>query len=285
MQKCTTPKDGLVVCQFSKGAENFSLVWYGDVDSPANFTSPKGYFGSLGSVCQTLRGADCAGILNGAAPLSYMPVRISGAPSAASVAIPASISMSPKSVGVDLNQVTQLTVTVLDAGGNPVFDQEVRATATGSARFEGGNTVKNGRTNARGQLSLSVTRIGASAYAIGTITAVPDTGLATLKANSTLMPNGIALQSAVISGILAGKVTGTAQAFAGRDIFLRVNSPKGLNARQYVVSVDSEGNFSANVNPVSTGNAVYAIEPSSTLRSNTLTFTSKGVGDSGRITF
>ena len=77
LQKCGSPKTDLVICQFSRGADNFSLVWYGDANSPANLISPSRYFGNLGSKCQTLRGSDCAGILAGTAPLSYMPVRIS----------------------------------------------------------------------------------------------------------------------------------------------------------------------------------------------------------------
>ena len=275
MQKCATPEKGLVICQFSKGAENFSLLWYGDAESPANLTSPKGYFGSLGSVCQTLRGADCAGILNGTAPLSYMPVRISGAPSAAAAAIPTSISLTPEGVAVGLNQTTTLTVTVLDGAGKPVFDQEVRATATGSARFEGGNTVKNGRTNAQGQLTLSVTRVGANAAQVGTITVVPDTGAASLKATSTLSaPTGIVLKTAVAIAVSQGTVTGTAPAFAGSSIELVVSSPSGVfMQRRFTVSVDADGNFKKNVIPVRPGFTVYAIDnPSTPTKSNTLIF-------------
>ena len=277
LQRCATPKDGLVVCQFSKGAENFSLVWYGDAaDASPSFTPARGYFGPLGSNCQTLRGADCSGILNGTASLGYMPVRISGAPSAAAVVIPASISMTPAAIALDLNQTTSLTVTVLDGSGKPVFDQEVRATATGAARFEGGNTVKNGRTNAQGQLVLSVTRAGAHALASGTITVVPDTGLASLKASSTLAPKGITLQSAVITGVVSGTVTGTAPAMVSEDqkiITLRVTSPHGLSASQYNATVDAQGFFSAVVFPVRIGYSVYAINLVSNEKSkNTLIF-------------
>ncbi len=276
LQRCATPKDGLVVCQFSKGAENFSLVWYGDAsDASPAFTPSKGYFGPLGSNCQTLRGADCAGILNGTAPLGFMPVRISGAPSAAAVAIPASISMTPEGVAVGLNQTTTLTVTVLDGAGKPVFDQEVRATATGSARFEGGNTVKNGRTNAQGQLTLSVTRVGANAAQVGTITVVPDTGAASLKATSTLSaPTGIVLKTAVVFAVSQGTVTGTAPAFAGSSIELVVSSPAGVfMQRRFTVSVDADGNFKKNVLPVRPGFTVYAIDnPSTPTKSNTLIF-------------
>jgi hypothetical protein len=148
MQKCASPKTDLVVCQFSRGADNFSLVWYGDVSSPANLISPSGYYGKLGSICQTLRGTDCAGILAGTAPLSYMPVRISGPPTAAA-SVPANITMVPSVLTVSAGANQPVTITVLDASGNPIFDQEVRVTATGDVRFVRGdgatNTVTNGR--------------------------------------------------------------------------------------------------------------------------------------------
>ena len=204
-----------------------------------------------------------------------MPVRISGAPSAAAAAIPTSISLTPEGVAVGLNQTTTLTVTVLDGAGKPVFDQEVRATATGSARFEGGNTVKNGRTNAQGQLTLSVTRVGANAAQVGTITVVPDTGAASLKATSTLSaPTGIVLKTAVAIAVSQGTVTGTAPAFAGSSIELVVSSPSGVfMQRRFTVSVDADGNFKKNVIPVRPGFTVYAIDnPSTPTKSNTLIF-------------
>lgn len=186
MQKCASPKTDLVVCQFSRGADNFSLVWYGDVSSPANLISPSGYFGKLGSICQTLRGTDCAGILAGTAPVSYMPVRISGPPTAAA-SVPANITMVPSVLTVSAGANQPVTITVLDASGNPIFDQEVRVTATGDVRFVRGdgatNTVTNGRTNEKGQLVVTVTMAGSTT---GTITAVPDTGQAGLKATATV---------------------------------------------------------------------------------------------------
>jgi hypothetical protein len=270
LQRCATPREGLVVCQFSKGAENFSLVWYGDIDSPLGLNIT---LGTLGSVCQTLRGTDCSStILKGTTPVNFMPVRISGAPSAASAVIPASISMTPTFVGVNLNEVTPLTVTVLDGAGKPVVDQEVRATATGSARFEGGNSVTNGRTNAQGQLQLKVTRVGVFAFAPGSITAVPDTGLASLKATSTLMAKGIALQSAVMTDISQGRVTGTAPDFANTIITVRTSSPTALVARQFNVKVDAQGNFSTDVTPVRSGWLAYALDLSSNARSNSIVF-------------
>ncbi len=276
MQKCATPEQGLVICQFSKGAENFSLVWYGDAESPDNLIPPKGYFGKLGSICQTLRGADCAGILNGTTPLSYMPVRISGAPSAASVVGPASISMTPEIVAVDLKEVTPLTVTVLDAAGKPVVDQEVRATATGSARFEGGNSVKNGRTNAEGKLILSVTRVGANVAERGTITVIPDTGLASLKATSTLTAKGITLQSAVLTFESRGRVTGIAPEYAGKSVMLIFRQENGLWSQKVVVNVNNNGNFAVPIDGVRVGLRVYAEDLPSDSRSNAVRFQNFG---------
>ena len=270
LQRCATPREGLVVCQFSKGAENFSLVWYGDVDSPLGLNIT---LGTLGSVCQTLRGTDCSStILKGTTPVNFMPVRISGAPSAASAVIPASISMTPTFAGVNLNEVTPLTVTVLNAAGKPVVDQEVRATATGSARFEGGNSVKNGRTNEQGQLVFTVTRVGVNAAAVGTITAVPDTGLASLTASSTLMAKSIVLKSAVISGPSQGRVTGIAPGFENTILTVQVSPPSGLNIFRFNVKVDTQGNFSADVNRAGSSWAAYAFDPATNTKSNTLIF-------------
>ena len=182
LQKCASPKIDLVVCQFSRGADNFSLVWYGDVSSPANLISPSRYFGNLGSKCQTLRGSDCAGILAGTAPLSYMPVRIFG-PATAAASVPAKITMDKSVMSVSPAESQPVTITVLDASGNPISGQQVDLIATGDTRFGLGAGSSTPVTNEKGQLVVTITTIGS---ATGTITAVPVNGQAGLKATATI---------------------------------------------------------------------------------------------------
>lgn len=201
LQKCASPQTDLVVCQFSRGADNFSLVWYGDISSPKALTSGSGYFGALGSICQTLRGADCAGILSGTAPLSYSPVRISGPPTAAA-SVPAKITITPNVLILGADATSPLTITVLDANDKPIFDQEVRVSATGTARFVGGNTITNGRTNSAGQLVVNVTVVGVGG---GAIVAIPDTGQAGLKATAMVSSAGVAQRTIAIEGERVGE--------------------------------------------------------------------------------
>jgi hypothetical protein len=115
-----------------------------------------------------------------------MPVRISG-PATAAASVPAKITIAPSVLSVRPAENQPVTITLLDASGNPIFDQEVRVTATGDVRFVRGdgatNTVTNGRTNEKGQLVVTVTMAGSTT---GTITAIPDTGQASLKATATV---------------------------------------------------------------------------------------------------
>ena len=76
-QRCFETPESVVVCQFNKGADNFSLVWRGDVGSPTTPT-PAGYFAGLGSQACDLYGT-CTGFSKDTAiPVGPMPQRISG---------------------------------------------------------------------------------------------------------------------------------------------------------------------------------------------------------------
>lgn len=245
LQKCASPQTELVVCQFSRGADNFSLVWYGDVSSPKDLTSGSGYFGALGSICQTLRGADCAGILSGTARLSYSPVRISGPPTAAA-SVPAKITITPNALLLGADATSPLTITVLDANDKPIFDQEVRVSATGTARFVGGNTITNGRTNSAGQLVVNVTVVGVGS---GSIVAIPDTGQAGLKATAAVSSEGVAQRAIVIEGERVGRdllVQGSTVGFTEGSIvkaWVRFPGQTEYFEGSVSVVVDSSGNF------------------------------------------
>ncbi len=78
-QKCLETDEGLVVCQFSKGGGNFSLVWHGDVGSTPISVSTA-VLGQLGSrICDLA--ANCNVLSPGSSPsIGFMPMRIDGAP-------------------------------------------------------------------------------------------------------------------------------------------------------------------------------------------------------------
>jgi hypothetical protein len=76
-QRCFETPEKVIVCQFNKGADNFSLVWRGDVNSPTSPTSA-GYFAGLGSQVCGLYGT-CTGFSKDTPiPVGPMPQRISG---------------------------------------------------------------------------------------------------------------------------------------------------------------------------------------------------------------
>jgi cytochrome c2 len=78
-QRCFETPEKVVVCQFNKGADNFSLVWRGDVGSPRSSTD-KGYFSGLGSQVCDLYG-NCDFLTTGSTiNVGPMPIRINGAP-------------------------------------------------------------------------------------------------------------------------------------------------------------------------------------------------------------
>lgn len=109
-QKCLETDQRVVVCQFSKGGGNFSLVWHGDVgSSPVSVSSA--VLGQLGSrVCDL--SANCNVVVPGSTvPIGFAPMRIDGAPLAAETATPspseptqssAEATNPPQQVGVEV---------------------------------------------------------------------------------------------------------------------------------------------------------------------------------------
>lgn len=78
-QRCFETREAVVVCQFNKGPQNFSIVWRGDVGAPTTATTA-GYFTGLGSRACDLRG-NCVALDKGIqVPIGPMPTRIDGAP-------------------------------------------------------------------------------------------------------------------------------------------------------------------------------------------------------------
>lgn len=79
-QRCYETEISVIVCQFNKGASNFSIVWRGDVGSPTQET-PVGYFSGLGSQVCDLFG-QCTSVTSQSTTLvGPMPRRIDGPPS------------------------------------------------------------------------------------------------------------------------------------------------------------------------------------------------------------
>lgn len=78
-QKCLENDQALIVCQFSKGGGNFSIVWHGDVGS-ASIKVSSAVLGQLGSrICDL--SANCNDLESGSnQTIGFKPVRIDGAP-------------------------------------------------------------------------------------------------------------------------------------------------------------------------------------------------------------
>lgn len=79
-QRCFDTDKGITVCQFNRGAENFSIVWYGGLGTNPISTSA-GYFSGLGSRACDLYGTCIPVTSSSALALGPMPTRIDGAPS------------------------------------------------------------------------------------------------------------------------------------------------------------------------------------------------------------
>lgn len=78
-QRCLETDQQLVVCQFSKGGGNFSIVWHGDVGS-APVQVSTAVLGQLGSRLCDLS-ANCDSLVPGSSPaIGFKPMRIDGAP-------------------------------------------------------------------------------------------------------------------------------------------------------------------------------------------------------------
>lgn len=78
-QRCFETQDKIVICQFNKGADNFSIVWRGDYQDGL-FTTTPGYFARLGSRMCNLYGSCESMSVNSPTTISPMPMRIDGAP-------------------------------------------------------------------------------------------------------------------------------------------------------------------------------------------------------------
>ena len=109
-QKCLETDQKLVVCQFSKGGGNFSIVWHGDVNS-APITVSTAVLGQLGSrICDL--SANCNVIVPGSSPsVGFMPMRIDGAPLPAEAGAPTSSApTTPDSALTDPPQAVSVEV-------------------------------------------------------------------------------------------------------------------------------------------------------------------------------
>jgi hypothetical protein len=63
---------------------------------------------------------------------------------------------------------------------------------------------------------------------------------------------------------------------------VQLSFPSGIPVLRFTVKVDKEGNFSAGLPRAGMNWKAYVFNPATNTKSNTLTFTYKGVGDSGR---
>jgi hypothetical protein len=125
---------GLVICQFDRGGEPFSLAWVGEVRTGANATVPSGYFQALGSKCDTLYSQDCGAILRGQAPLTSTPVRIYGERLAAQD-VPTRLVIKPQPFTVREDKGTVMSIAVSDAAGKALAGQTVSLKAEGPISF------------------------------------------------------------------------------------------------------------------------------------------------------
>lgn len=92
-QRCYETEISVIVCQFNKGASNFSIVWRGDIGSPVQET-PVGYFSGLGSQVCDLFGQCTSVTQSSTTTVGPMPRRIDGPPSGTG---PASAPSTPSS--------------------------------------------------------------------------------------------------------------------------------------------------------------------------------------------
>jgi hypothetical protein len=146
---------GLVVCQFDRGGEPFSLAWIGEVRSGASATVPKGFFQALGSKCDTLYSQDCSAILSGQAPLTSTPVRIYGERLAAQD-VPTRLVIRPQPFTIREDHGAVVSVSVSDAAGKALAGQTLRFICTGPLRFAFNSQELQVDTASNGTVDLDV---------------------------------------------------------------------------------------------------------------------------------
>ena len=146
---------GLVVCQFDRNGEPFSLAWFGEVRTGAAATVPNGFFQALGSKCDTLYSQDCGAILRGEAPLTSTPVRIYGERLAAQD-VPTRIVIRPQPFTLRVREAQKLSVAVYDAAGKALGGQLLSFAATGPVNFVLNARELQARTGDNGVVELDV---------------------------------------------------------------------------------------------------------------------------------
>ncbi len=108
-QRCLETSKEITVCQFSKGSENFSIIWHGDVGTAPVATDP-GYLTGLGSRSCTLRGECQALTQDASVTVGSMPMRIDGPP----------LSQGPDA-NPDAGKSKFITVDCLSGRGSPLW--------------------------------------------------------------------------------------------------------------------------------------------------------------------
>lgn len=93
-QRCFDTSEGITVCQFNRGGDNFSIVWRGDIGTAAKNT-PAGFLTGLGSrVCRL--DSFCVDLSAGASvSVSSWPLRIDGTPLSSGPSLPADLPSAP----------------------------------------------------------------------------------------------------------------------------------------------------------------------------------------------
>lgn len=241
---------GLVVCQFDRNGEPFSLAWFGEVRTGAATTVPNGFFGALGSKCDTLYSQDCSAILRGEAPLTSTPVRIYGDRVIAQD-VPTRLVIRPQPVTVKVGRGTVISIAVSDAAGKALGGQKLNLKTLGAISLVFNAQEAQVETAANGTIEIEVfDRRGSQGDGAIEIQSIGNPNLKTTvpitvdRSPAAAQPSRILISEFVKSGP-RGKVT-IAGRFKGRQAGDRAVILRKMNGEEFIflsVDLDPTGAF------------------------------------------
>lgn len=178
-QRCLETEQGITVCQFNKGAENFSIIWHGDVGTQSIQVESSQLTGlgsracTLNNECYDLNPQVTSSIL-----LSFAPVRIDGAPLSSGPAdveepLNGSLLLAPPIVkSVDVNYVVANKITGIATWEAPIGTSSDKVTGYSYTWYkcksrtscEQRKVIAQGRVNAKTLRSSVPLTAGAGNY-------------------------------------------------------------------------------------------------------------------------
>ena len=181
------------------------------MNTNSSTTLPAGLLNGLGSECEALLGGSCKGILDGTAPITSTPVKISG-PALPTLDLPVNIVLRPQPLPtIPTGQSTPITITATNAQSKTLANERLTIRLEGAISLDGSKGPMEITTGSNGQFAINI-KGDADGRGKLTITSVRNPSLV-VTADLTVAPQQVVLLDKITSASGKYAAIGTAIGF------------------------------------------------------------------------